>query len=30
MSGSTLVFAADSPEGDPFPERIDRPAVASA
>lgn len=30
MAGTTPVFAADSPEGDPMPGRIDRPAVGSA
>ncbi|WP_158684490.1 hypothetical protein [Amycolatopsis orientalis] len=29
MAGTTPVFAADSPEGDPFPCRIDRPVVAA-
>ncbi|MGW4400451.1 hypothetical protein ACWEHA_34595 [Amycolatopsis nivea] len=30
LAGATPVFAADSPEGDPLPGRIDRPAVESA
>lgn len=27
IAGTTPVFAADSPEGDPLPDRIDRPAA---
>ncbi|MFE3179228.1 hypothetical protein ACFXPA_23545 [Amycolatopsis sp. NPDC059090] len=27
MAGTTPVFAADSPEGDPLPDRIDQPAA---
>ncbi|MBB1154266.1 hypothetical protein [Amycolatopsis dendrobii] len=30
MAGTTPVFPADSPEGDPLPGRIDWPAVGSA